>query len=132
MAHHVITEAKRCLQCKKPKCQEGCPVHTDIPRMIRLMLDGGIDEAGQMLFENNPLSMICSLICNHENQCEGHCVLGAKGSPVHGSTIENYISTYYFDRLKFDDVKKNGKKSSYYRFRSGGIDYRDDLSAQRL
>lgn len=110
MAHHVITEAKRCLQCKKPKCQEGCPVHTDIPRMIRLMLDGGIDEAGQMLFENNPLSMICSLICNHENQCEGHCVLGAKGSPVHGSTIENYISTYYFDRLKFDDVKKNGKK----------------------
>ncbi len=78
--------------------------------MIHTLLNGDIDTAGQMLFENNPLSLICSLICNHENQCEGHCVLGRKGSPVHASQIENYVSDYYFNRLEFGEIKKNGKK----------------------
>lgn len=110
MAYHVLDEANRCLNCKKPMCREGCPINTPIPDMIRTLLDGDIDAAGQMLFENNPLSLICSLICNHENQCEGHCVLGRKGSPVHASTIENYISDYYFNRLEFGEIKKNGKK----------------------
>lgn len=42
-----------------------------------------LNEAGKMLFENNPLTTVCSLVCNHEKQCEGHCVLGRKGAPVH-------------------------------------------------
>lgn len=110
MAYHVINEAKRCLNCKKPMCRQGCPIGTPVPDMIRTLLNGDIDAAGKMLFENNPLSMICSLICNHENQCEGHCVLNKKGSPVHVSMIEHYVSNYYFDRLEFEDVPKNGKK----------------------
>ena len=91
-------------------CRGGCPINTPIPDMIHTLLEGDIDKAGRMLFENNPLSMICSLVCNHESQCEGHCVLNRKGAPVHVSVIENYISTYYFDRLKFDKVEKNGNK----------------------
>lgn len=91
-------------------CRDGCPINTPIPDMIHTLLEGDIDKAGKMLFENNPLSMICSLVCNHENQCEGHCVLNRKGAPVHASVIENYISTYYFDRLRFDHIEKNGKK----------------------
>lgn len=110
MAYHVLDEANRCLNCKKPMCREGCPINTPIPDMIRTLLDGDIDSAGKMLFENNPLSLICSLICNHENQCEGHCVLGKKGVPVHASQIENYISDYYFNRLQFGKIEKNGKK----------------------
>ncbi len=110
MAYHVIDEARRCLNCKKPMCRQGCPINTPIPDMIQSLLKGDIDQAGQMLFENNPLSMICSLVCNHENQCEGHCVRINKGAPVHASVIENYISTYYFDRLKFKNIEKNGKK----------------------
>ncbi len=110
MAYHVLDEATRCLNCKKPMCREGCPINTPVPDMIRMLLEGNIDDAGKMLFENNPLSLICSLICNHENQCEGHCVLGRKGSPVHASTIENYISDYYFNRLEFGEIKTNGKK----------------------
>ena len=110
MAYHVLDEAKRCLNCKKPLCREGCPINTPIPDMIHTMLEGDIDKAGEMLFENNPLSMICSLVCNHENQCEGHCVLNRKGAPVHASVIENYISTYYFDRLRFKHIEKNGNK----------------------
>ena len=110
MAYHVLDEAKRCLNCKKPLCREGCPINTPIPDMIHTLLEGDIDKAGKMLFENNPLSMICSLVCNHENQCEGHCVLNRKGAPVHASVIENYISTYYFDRLRFGHIEKNGHK----------------------
>lgn len=97
MAFHIIDEAKRCLSCKNPKCIDGCPIKTDIPNMIRLLLSGDIDKAGEMLFENNPLSLICSFVCNHKSQCEGHCVLVKKGSAVHVSTIENYISDYYFN-----------------------------------
>ena len=92
MAVHVIDEANRCLQCKKPMCQQGCPIHTSIPVMIKALKEGQLEEAAAMLFENNPMSLVCSMVCNHENQCEGHCVLGRKGQPVHISSIENYIS----------------------------------------
>lgn len=95
MALHVMDEANLCLGCKKPRCQEGCPIHTNIPEVIRLLKDNKLNEAGRMLFENNPLTTVCSLVCNHENQCEGHCVRGIKGSPVHFSVIENYISSTY-------------------------------------
>ena len=95
MALHVMDEANRCLGCKVPQCQKGCPISTPIPEVIKLLKANKLDEAGKMLFENNPLTTVCSLVCNHENQCEGHCVLGRKGAPVHFSTIESYISTTY-------------------------------------
>ena len=82
MAVHVVNEARRCLHCKNPMCRTGCPINTNIPEMIALFKNGRKKEAGDMLFENNPLSVFCSLVCNHENQCEGHCVLGRKGAPV--------------------------------------------------
>ena len=72
MALHVMDEANHCLGCKNPRCQQGCPIHTNIPEVIRLLKDNKLNEAGRMLFENNPLTTVCSLICNHENQCEGH------------------------------------------------------------
>ena len=108
MATHVVDEAKRCLNCKKPLCRQGCPIHTPIPQMIAAFLAGNLNDAGEMLFQNNPLSLVCSLICDQENQCEGHCVLNRKGSPVHISSIENYISDTYFDKLKFKPVPKKG------------------------
>lgn len=110
MAYHVLDEANRCLNCKKPMCQEGCPIHTPIPKVIQLMKDGKLDEAGWMLFENNPLTTVCSLVCNHENQCEGHCILGKKGTPVHFSTIENYISSTYSSKMVKGPAPSNGMR----------------------
>lgn len=110
MGLHVIDEAKRCLNCKKPRCQEGCPIHTPIPVMIQMLLQGEMPEAAEMVFANNPLSVICSLVCDHEKQCEGHCVKGIKGEPVHISSIENYISDTCFDRMKLERLPKNGKR----------------------
>ena len=108
MSIHVLEEAQRCLNCKVPQCQKGCPIHTPIPKVIRMMLDGKLDEAGWMLFENNPLTTVCSLVCNHENQCEGHCVLGRKGTPVHFSNIENYISSAYSSKMTHGPAESNG------------------------
>ena len=80
--------------------------------MIRLFKENRMMEAAQMLFENNPLSMVCSLVCNHENQCEGNCVRGIKGEPIHISSIENYISDSCFERLELKPAPSNGMKAA--------------------
>lgn len=105
---HIINSAQTCLDCKKPKCQKGCPVNTPIAEMIRLFLAGDIKIAGEKIFENNPLSIICSLVCPHEKHCEGHCVLNKKYTPVNVGGIENYISTYYMNYKEFEKPKSNG------------------------
>lgn len=110
MALHVMDEANRCLGCKVPRCQKGCPISTPIPEVIKLLKDNKLDEAGKMLFENNPLTTVCSLVCNHEKQCEGNCVLGIKGTPVHFSTIESYISSTYASKMVAGPAESNGKK----------------------
>lgn len=110
MNKYVITLAKTCLGCKKPSCVKGCPVGTPIPEMIRLFLAGDIKKAGKMLFENNPLSVICSMVCPHEKHCEGHCILNKKGTAVSVGSIENYISDLYMNDLQFEKPLKNGKK----------------------
>mgnify|MGYP001002782659 CR=1 FL=1 len=110
MAVHVIDEANRCLNCKKPLCRQGCPINTPIPQMIQAFKEGNLNEAGEMVFENNPMSLVCSLVCNHEKQCEGHCILGRKGNPVHISSIENYISDTIFNQMKIECKPKNGMK----------------------
>ena len=110
MAYHVMDEANRCLNCKKPMCMEGCPIHTPIPKVISLLKEGKIDDAGWMLFENNPLTTVCSIVCNHEKQCEGNCILGKKGSPVHFSAIENYISSTYSSKMVKGPAEPNGMR----------------------
>jgi len=110
MSKHIIEDAKRCLQCKNPRCQQGCPVSTPIREFIHLLLDHRIGEAGRLLYENNPLSLVCCHVCPQENQCEGHCVLGVKGSPVQISAIEKYISDYFLNIYQPPvSTKENGK-----------------------
>jgi glutamate synthase (NADPH/NADH) small chain len=109
---HIIEEASRCLRCKRPLCSKGCPVSTPANLMIEALLEGDLRKAGAMLFENNPLSVVCSLICPHENFCEGHCVLGRKGAPVHVSAVEQYISRYYLEQYQPERPvnENNGKR----------------------
>lgn len=110
MSKHIIEDAKRCLQCKTPQCMKGCPVNTPIRDAIHLLLESEIAEAGKLLFENNPLSLVCCHVCPQENQCEGHCVLGKTGSPVQISEIEKYVSDYYLNIFKPTPSKKNKGK----------------------
>ena len=107
---HVVEDAKRCLQCHSPLCSTGCPVATSIREVISLFLASDIQEAGRILFENNPLSLVCSYVCHQENQCEGHCIQGRKGMPVHISAIERYISDFYLSTYQpRRSTKERGK-----------------------
>lgn len=107
MDRYILKEAQKCLQCKKPKCKEGCPVNTPVNEMIKLLLEGNIAEAGEKLFSNNPLSLVCSYVCPHELQCEGNCILGKKNNAVQISAIENYISDFYLNSACSIPVEKS-------------------------
>jgi len=67
---------------KIPKRQEGCPIRTPIPQIINLFRENKLMDAGEQLFRNNPMSVICSIGCDHEAQCAGHCVLGRNNQPI--------------------------------------------------
>lgn len=112
MALTIINEANRCLQCKVPMCQKGCPISTPIPQVIKKFKENQLMDAGKQLFENNPMSVFCSIVCDHQAQCAGHCVLGRKGSPVHFYNIERFISDTYLDRIKFGTIEKKDKRTA--------------------
>ena len=113
MALRITNEAERCLQCKRPLCREGCPVHTPIPQAIALFKENRLMEAGKLLFENNPMSLVCSLVCDHMAQCAGHCVLNHKGQPVHFYEIERFVSDAYLDRMTTEGAQPfNGKNAA--------------------
>ncbi|MCX6013895.1 MAG: pyridine nucleotide-disulfide oxidoreductase, partial [Chloroflexi bacterium] len=106
----IKSEAERCLKCKVPGCSKGCPIATPVPQVFNLFLDGKLREAGEMLFNNNPLSAVTSIICPHERNCLGHCALGKKSQPVEFYKVEQYISSFYLDTFQPPLIVKNGKK----------------------
>jgi len=94
-------EALRCLLCKKPKCAlQGCPVHTPVPEAMALYREDKLDQAGEILFRNNPLSAITSRICDWKHFCYGNCVLNVKQAPVKWYEIEQEISSRYLLQLR--------------------------------
>ena len=100
-------EANRCLLCKNPRCKSHCPINTPIPEVIALYKEGKIEEAGEVLFNNNPLSIICSLVCPHEDQCKGNCIKGIKGEPIRFHDIEEEVSMKYLNEITFKNIPQN-------------------------
>ncbi|MGY5240044.1 NAD(P)-dependent oxidoreductase [Clostridium tertium] len=98
----LVLEANRCYMCKKPKCQANCPIDTPVPEIIGLFKDGQIAKAGEILFKNNPLSLVCSIVCPHEDQCRGNCIRGIKDEPVSFCDIERHISKYYLENIRLE------------------------------
>lgn len=103
----LLDEANRCLLCKNPRCKGNCPINTPIPDIINLYKDGKFDEAGKILFDNNPLSAVCALVCIHEDQCKGNCIRGIKGEPIKFHDIEEEISKKYLEEVKFENLPKD-------------------------
>lgn len=103
-------ESNRCLRCRNAKCSNNCPINTPIPEIINLFNDGKIREAGEILFCNNPLSLVCSIVCPHERQCYGNCIRGINGEPVRFYDIENYISKMYLENSALRVNKRLNEK----------------------
>ncbi len=106
----LLLEAERCLLCKKPRCKSNCPINTPIPKIMKLYKENKLTESGSVLFENNPLSIICSVVCPHDEQCKGNCVKGINGQPISFPKIEYEISLKYLKSLRPKITKKNGKR----------------------
>ena len=88
----AIAEAKRCLQCKKPFCVEGCPVDINIPGFIQCIANEEYTGAIRMLKEKNCLPAVCGRVCPQEEQCEQRCVLNKKGAPVAIGRLERFAA----------------------------------------
>ncbi|MCD4822106.1 MAG: NADPH-dependent glutamate synthase [Methanococcoides sp.] len=78
----AILEAERCLECKNPKCVEGCPVNIDIPGFISKIKEGDFQEAINIIKYTNTLPAVCGRVCPQEEQCEELCILGKKSEPI--------------------------------------------------
>lgn len=106
----LLLEADRCLLCKNARCKANCPISTEIPEVVKLFKEGKIMEAGEILFNNNPLSAACAIVCPHEDQCKGNCIRGIKSEPVSFCEIEEYISREYLYQGKFDKVESRNER----------------------
>ena len=103
----AIEEAKRCLQCKKKPCVEGCPVEIDIPDFIKQIAEGNIDKAVEVLKNKTSLPAVCGRVCPYENQCEGECTLLKIGEPVAIGRLERFLADYERNRgVKIPKIAK--------------------------
>lgn len=108
----AMREASRCIQCKKPRCVEMCPVALKIPDFIALVAAGDIEGAARKVSEDSLLPSVCGRVCPQEVQCEGSCILGVKGEPVSIGKLERFVGDWAKENnISFPcDVEKNGKK----------------------
>ena len=90
----AVTEAQRCLGCKKPSCMNGCPVEVDIPGFIKKIQEGDFLEAARIIKSTNPVPAVCGRVCPQEDQCEKLCVLARRGEPVAIGRLERFVSDY--------------------------------------
>jgi len=94
----AIEEALRCLNCKKPKCVEGCPVNINIPAFVKLIGEGKFVESLLKLKEQTALPAVCGRVCPQESQCEARCILAKKGEAVAIGRLERFAADYVRDR----------------------------------
>ena len=96
-------EASRCLNCKKPRCVEACPVGINIPAFIQEIVSGDFKKASSIIAEDSSLPSICGRVCPQETQCEGSCILGIKGEAVAIGKLERFVGDWSLE---------NGAKSA--------------------
>ena len=90
----ALTEATRCLQCKKPKCIAGCPVGIDIPAFIDAIAKGDPAASIAKLKETTSFPAVCGRVCPQEEQCELVCIVGKKYEPVAIGRLERYAADW--------------------------------------
>jgi glutamate synthase (NADPH/NADH) small chain len=90
----AVSEAKRCLHCRKPKCVDKCPVSIKIPQFISCVGQGDMEEAARIIAIDSALPAVCGRVCPQESQCEGDCILGIKGEPVNIGKLERFVADY--------------------------------------
>ncbi len=123
-------EALRCLNCKNPRCVQGCPVSIDIPGFIQKVKESDVAGAYAVISQSSALPAICGRVCPQESQCEGQCVRGIKGEAVAIGKLERYVA----DTAREMGIRptppsvKNGKKVAVIGSGPSGLTCAGDLA----
>ncbi len=100
-AEMAMTEAKRCLDCLKPTCVEGCPVNINIPSFIKNIERGEFLAAAKVLKNTSALPAVCGRVCPQEKQCESRC--------IHLKMNEPAVAIGYLERFAADYERESGQ-----------------------
>ena len=99
----ALTEAKRCLDCARPTCMEGCPVSINIPSFIKNIERGQFLAAAKVLKNTSALPAVCGRVCPQEKQCESQC--------IHLKLNEPAVAIGYLERFAADYERESGNIS---------------------
>ena len=126
----AVREAKRCLNCKNPRCVEGCPVSIDIPGFVKEVSEGNFEEAAKVISKYSALPAVCGRVCPQESQCEGKCVLGIKGDALSIGKLERFTADWSMenDVDLSEKEPKNGKKVAVIGSGPAGLTCAGDLA----
>ena len=124
------TEASRCLNCKKPRCVEACPVGINIPAFIHEVINGDFKKASSIIAEDSSLPSICGRVCPQETQCEGSCILGIKGESVAIGKLERFVGDWSLENnaKSVEVAPKNGHKVAVIGSGPSGLACASDLA----
>ena len=123
-------EAGRCLNCKNPKCVEGCPVNVRIPEFIHKVAEGDFKAAYEIITSTNALPALSGRVCPQESQCESKCVRGVKGEPVAIGRLERFVADWYRENVntKPEKAPSNGMKVAVVGSGPAGLTCASDLA----
>lgn len=91
----AVAEAMRCLDCPAQYCRKGCPIHTPVPEMCRLVREMDFEGAYKLVAANNKLTSMCCRVCPVEKQCESNCTRGIRSEPVNIGAVERFVNDWH-------------------------------------